>query len=207
MFKFLTRIDQRLKLSRFEEMQGPLDPGQHAAICHLANNLYHAVEATSDTAGRHQAAMRYAGSQVEALSLPVVDLYDDCRLLLRELWRILQIPVRPLPIKLEPGFSSAVVLMTLARHFDDVLKGRCTACGHPQVQLAYEYKQVWELLENRHLTGKQICNELQKSGEPIFEDCLKQRVSRMKKMGATIKNRRGYGYYRPDVPPHRWKPT
>lgn len=57
-------------------------------------------------------------------------------------------------------------------------------------------RSVWEALNNRAMTGKELAKALHTSGETI-----RQHVSDLRKAGYQVPNRRGRGYYRPDAPP------
>lgn len=60
-------------------------------------------------------------------------------------------------------------------------------------------REIWVLLKYRILTAKEIAIELFK--DLTKEECVRKRISRMKKAGWLIRNKGQRGYYRPDALP------
>jgi biotin operon repressor len=57
-------------------------------------------------------------------------------------------------------------------------------------------KRLWEALQGRALTGKELARALDTS-----EETVRQWVKELRAAGHEIENRRGRGYFRPDAPP------
>jgi biotin operon repressor len=64
----------------------------------------------------------------------------------------------------------------------------------PQAQ-----QEVWDLLENCALTGKEIASKV--VGGPASDDSIRKRIEAIRKSGRKIDMQRGLGYYRSDAPP------
>ena len=57
-------------------------------------------------------------------------------------------------------------------------------------------KEVWDALNGRALTGKELARELEAS-----EDSIRQFVVGIRGTKRSVPNRAGRGYFRPDAPP------
>ncbi|MEE8092900.1 MAG: hypothetical protein V3T47_01570 [Gammaproteobacteria bacterium] len=60
-------------------------------------------------------------------------------------------------------------------------------------------REIWDLLQNRILTAKEIAVELLEGRTK--EGAIRKRICRMKQVGWLLLNKGQRGYYRPDAPP------
>lgn len=65
-------------------------------------------------------------------------------------------------------------------------------------------REVWDLLQSRCLSAKQIAMHLLK--HPSHEAAIRKRVQDLnRRSGYRVENKRGHGYFRPDAPPPEWQ--
>lgn len=60
-------------------------------------------------------------------------------------------------------------------------------------------QEIWNLLENRIFTTKQLAKEVMAA--PISEEAIRKRIQAIRGSERKIENKRSVGYYRPDAPP------
>lgn len=65
--------------------------------------------------------------------------------------------------------------------------------------LTPEAQEVWDLLQGRQLTGKQIAVRLEYG--PGGEDMIRKRIKSLRNSGRRIESVPQHGYWRPDAPP------
>lgn len=65
------------------------------------------------------------------------------------------------------------------------------------VPLTDTQQEVWDLLEAKHLSAKEIAATVYGTG--LADGAVRRIIDRIRKTGRRIENRRGRGYYRPDV--------
>ena len=63
-------------------------------------------------------------------------------------------------------------------------------------------REVWDALNGRLRTGKQLAKQLHST-----EDAIRKRLGVLERLGRVVLNQRGAGYYRPDAPPSDLEPA
>ncbi len=147
---------------------------------------------------------RGLGSAIVTMPGQVVppDLHDDLLGFDEKLRAAVQgynASLQPRPPATLPGSKVLVVPDMIANLVPEAkrLWRRLDATMVARPPLSDGQRDVWEALEGRALTGKQLHKRL---GVP--EDSIRQHVRAMKKAGYEVRNARNLGgYYRPDAPP------